>query len=120
MPASDTASVLIASRGSSTFLRGYEVMVGTGEVVVASATLTAKGYPVPSKVISMTFEGATVISTTGADGSAAGYFTAPASTGTLICYLSFDGDSDTTVRPGTGAWFSVSVRTAPAVKSSPM
>ncbi|MDT8287152.1 MAG: hypothetical protein RQ748_08600, partial [Elusimicrobiales bacterium] len=88
----DTASVLLASRGSSTFLVGYEVFIGTGEVFAASATLTSSGYPVPGKPVTLTFQGTALISTTNASGVAFSTFTAPASSGTFVYAASFDGD----------------------------
>lgn len=95
--ASDTASLLIASRGSSTFLvgynTGYEVSVGTGEVVAASATLTSKGYPVPGKPVAITFQGVTRVSTTNAQGLAFSTFTTLASSGTFVYQADFTGDA---------------------------
>ena len=88
----DSASILIASKGSSTFLIGYEVMVGTGEVFAASATLTSKGLPVQGKAITLSFQGLLRVSTTNADGLASSTFTAPASSGTIAYQASFGGD----------------------------
>ncbi|PKM97916.1 MAG: hypothetical protein CVU79_05945 [Elusimicrobia bacterium HGW-Elusimicrobia-3] len=96
--AADTASLLIASRGSSTFLVGYdvgyEVSVGTGEVVAASATLTSKGYPVPGKPVTITFQGVARVSTTNAQGLAFSTFTTLSSSGTFVYQADFTGDAN--------------------------
>lgn len=90
----DTASVLIASRGSSTFLVGYDVFIGTGEVFAASATLTSKGLPVQGKPVTITFGGRSVVSTTSVYGIAFSTFAAPASSGTFVSSAVFSGDLD--------------------------
>ena len=105
--ASDTASLLIASRGSSTFLvgydTGYEVSIGTGEVVAASATLTSKGYPVPGKPVTITFQGVARVSTTNAQGLAFSTFTAQASSGTFVYQAEFTGDAGYNAAVATAA-----------------
>ncbi|MGD9643085.1 MAG: Ig-like domain repeat protein [Elusimicrobiales bacterium] len=105
--AEDTASLLIASRGSSTFLvgydTGYEVSVGTGEVVAASATLTSKGYPVPGKPVAITFQGVTRVSTTNAQGLAFSTFTTLASSGTFIYQAEFTADANYNAAVATAA-----------------
>lgn len=102
VPAYDKGSVLIAARGSSTFLRGYEVLVGTGEVVAASATLTTSGYALPARAVAIAFGGVVRVSTTDVNGNAAAYFTAPASSGTYAYSLSFTGDSLYNTATATG------------------
>ena len=93
VPAQGNASVLIASHGSSTFLVGYEVFVGTGEVFAASATLTSQGLPVQGKAVAITFQGLLRFSTTNAQGLAFSTFTAPASSGTFAFQADFTGDA---------------------------
>lgn len=88
----DTGSVLIASLGSSTFLVGYDVFLGTGEVFAASATLTTKGLPVQGKAVTLSFGGISVVSTTNASGLAFASFTAPASSGAYVSSAAFAGD----------------------------
>jgi len=90
----DVASVLIASKGSSTFLIGYDVFIGTGEVFAASATLTSKGLPVPGKAVTISFQGTLRISTTNAQGIAFSSFTAPSSSGTFSYQAEFFADPD--------------------------
>lgn len=98
----DEAAVLIASKGSSTFLVGYDVFIGTGEVFSASATLTSKGYPVPGKPVSLTFEGVTRVSTTNAAGVVFSTFSAPAASGTFVYAASFAGDQNYNAADSTG------------------
>ena len=93
-PNAAEGSVLIASRGSSTFLVGYDVFVGTGEVFAASATLTSKGLPVPGKAVTLTFQGLSYVSTTNAQGLAFSTYTAPASSGPFSYQAEFIGDAD--------------------------
>ncbi|MDD5208992.1 MAG: DUF2341 domain-containing protein [Elusimicrobiales bacterium] len=90
----DTASVLIAAKGSSTFLVGYDVFIGTGEVFAASATITSKGLPVQGKAVKITFQGLTRVSTSNVHGLAFSTFTAPASSGTFTYDAEFIGDMD--------------------------
>ncbi|HAN03905.1 MAG: hypothetical protein A2X29_02055 [Elusimicrobia bacterium GWA2_64_40] len=107
LDAADTASLLIASRGSSTFLVGYDigydVSVGTGEVVAASATLTSKGYPVPGKPVTITFQGVARVSTTNAQGLAFSTFTAQASSGTFVYQAEFIADANYNAAVATAA-----------------
>ncbi len=88
----DTGTVLIAARGSNTSLVGQNVLVSTGEYFTALSTLSANGFPVTGKAVSITFQGVTLISTTNANGEAFGRFTAPAASGTFVCSSSFAGD----------------------------
>ncbi len=99
----DTAAILIASRGSSTFLVGYNIFIGTGEVVAASATLTSQGYPVQGKAVTITFQGLSRISTTNAQGLAFSTFTAPSSSGTFAYQAEFFPDADYNAALATAA-----------------
>lgn len=90
----DIASVLIAAKGSSTFLVSYDVFIGTGEVFAASATITSKGLPVQGKAVKITFQGLTRFSTSSVQGLVFSTFTAPASSGTFTYEAEFIGDID--------------------------
>ncbi|OGR81587.1 MAG: hypothetical protein A2X32_03440 [Elusimicrobia bacterium GWC2_64_44] len=103
VPAEDTGSMLIASKGFSTFLRGYDVIIGTGEVFAASATLmTGAAYPVQGKPVTFTFQALNIVSTTNALGMALSTFTAPASSGTYVYMAVFSGDAGYNATDATG------------------
>jgi hypothetical protein len=89
-----SGSVVIVSDGQDTFLAMENLRAGVGELFIATATLTCKGYPVRGKAIQFSFCGETAVSTTSASGTAAVTFTAPASSGSYTCTAAFIGDVD--------------------------